>query len=389
MNASKNITVKNIRNANITKVMYSLLEDKVKTRNVLAKENHISLMTIKHIVDDLVQRNIVMETVCNDTEVGRKPKVLEINNVYGNIVCINLTSKSKIKFLIYNIYEQLVDKGCIRINKNKMNYKESLCNALNEIKTRLHSIPSQTVGIAAFVPSAYYEDLDLINYDLIADFKDLHIKSLLKEYFNLGNIIVVHDVYSAAKSEYDSLNPVTDSLFYFFCGSGIGGLFIHNDIPVMGKNLMAGEIGKMLVPKDRNSDEDVILEEIASVDAILDKLKQQGITEDFVQVIDMYNDGDKLVEQVINPTLKMIARVLYNLLWVYNPDYIVIDSSYKEYSSLITRYVKEFFVNMRNEAIPIDVEISEAKYNEPQTMRGCFHMALSEWIKNIAEAGGK
>lgn len=384
MDANKNITVKNIRNANIIKVMYSLIKDGNKTRNVLAKENHISLMTVKHIVDDLVENGILTETVCNDTEIGRKPKILQINNIYGNIVCINLTSKKEITFLIYDIYEQLVDKGSIKIDKN-ISYKQNICCVIDAVKTRLQNIPSTTVGVAVFVPSAYYEDMDLINYDLIADFKDLHIKSLLNKMFNIDNILVIHDVYSAAKSEYDSLNSTNESQFYFYCGTGIGGFFINNNVPIIGRDLMAGEIGKMIVSEKDNWDKYVILEDIASVEAVSAKMKQHSIDKDFAEIIAMYNEKDEQVQKILKPILDVITKVLYNLLWVYNPDRIIIDSCYKQYSSLIVKHVKAFYEKMQNKAIPINVEIQEAKYNEYHTMRGCFHMVRDNWIKDIAQ----
>ena len=83
--------------------------------------------------------------------------------------------------------------------------------------------------------------------------------------------------------------------------------------------------------------------------------------------------------------MDVITKVLYNLLWVYNPDRIIIDSCYKQYSSLIVKHVKAFYEKMQNKAIPINVEIQEAKYNEYHTMRGCFHMVRDNWIKDIAQ----
>lgn len=44
------LTVSNIRNINVANIMQSILRDKTKTRSELAKENHISVMTVKHIV---------------------------------------------------------------------------------------------------------------------------------------------------------------------------------------------------------------------------------------------------------------------------------------------------------------------------------------------------
>ncbi len=76
-----------------------------------------------------------------------------------------------------------------------------------------------------FVPSAYDEKVDLVNYDLIADFKELHIRSLFEEEFGLKNVLILHDVFAAARSEYDSLNPEMESQFYFYCGYGSRGIF--------------------------------------------------------------------------------------------------------------------------------------------------------------------
>ena len=65
-------------------------------------------MTVKHVVDDLIEAKILVEKDSCNSDVGRNPKVLEIAENYGNIVCVNLTSKDEISFLIYDIYENLL-----------------------------------------------------------------------------------------------------------------------------------------------------------------------------------------------------------------------------------------------------------------------------------------
>ena len=77
------LTVKNIRNINIENMMQSVLRNKDINRSMLAKENSISLMTVKHIVDDLLESKILIEKDSDGVGVGRKPKVLEIAPHYG------------------------------------------------------------------------------------------------------------------------------------------------------------------------------------------------------------------------------------------------------------------------------------------------------------------
>ena len=57
----KLLTVKNIRVNNKTNLLKQLVNGQNLTRNDLARESHISLMTVKHIVDDLVEEGIVEE----------------------------------------------------------------------------------------------------------------------------------------------------------------------------------------------------------------------------------------------------------------------------------------------------------------------------------------
>lgn len=376
------LTVSTIRNVNVVNIMQSILRDRTKTRSELAKENHISVMTVKHIVDDLIGGGILVEKVCGGSDVGRKPKALEINEKFGNIVCINLTSVDEISFLIYDIYEAPEVEQTLEFDP-KCTYRENLLRAVGLIKEKLAALHTVTVGIAVFVPSAYYENIDLVNYDLIADFKDLHIKQLFAEAFGIGNILVLHDVVPAAWSEYESMDSESDSQFYFYCGHGVGGFFIHRGTAVMGEELMAGEVGKMLLLTDTAGKKYTTFEDLISVSVLNRKLREAGIDKKFKEVIRAYEEQGEEVKRVVDEALDVIVRVLYNLLWVYNPGTLVVDSCYSDYSRLIMTRFREFVESLENEAIPIHVEVRQALYDEYHMMRGCFHMVRDAWVDEI------
>ena len=316
--------------------------------------------------------------------VGRKPKVLEIAPHYGNIVCLNLTSKDEISFLIYDIYGKLLEEQSITLEEERT-YKEALEAVVNEVQKKLESISTVTVGIAVFVPSAYDANLDLVNYDLIPDFKELHMKSFFEQKFEIKNILILHDVFAAARAEYDSSFPKEESQFYFYCGYGVGGFFIHKDEPVTGAENMAGEVGKMLVSMKGGSSSNEILEDVVSVSAVKQILKKHGMEMRFSELLERYREGDRQAVQILDPVLNTVDRVLYNLLWVYNPSRVVIDSCKEEYSSIITEHFQKFMEKMKNDAIPIHVQITEAQHKEYQTMKGSFYMVRNAWIEEIAE----
>lgn len=379
------LTVKNIRNINIGNILRTILRDGSVVRSTLAKENDISLMTVKHIVDDLTAGGVVVEMESESSDVGRKPKVLKLSEEYGNIVCVNLTAMDEITVLIYNIYEELLDEQTIPYEESKT-HTEVLMEAIQLTKEKLKVLSTKTVGIAVFVPSAYYEEEDLVNYDLIADFKELHIKALFEKEFELKNILVLHDVFSAARSEYDSPNPTMESQFYFYCGYGVGGFFIHQDVPVMGEELMAGEIGKLLLDMNGDSTAYTTVEEAVSVVAVKKKMKEQGISWKFSELLERYQQGAEDAVQILAPVLNTITKVLYNLLWVYNPKTVVIDSCKKQYAELIAEAFEERIENLKNNAMPIEAQIRCAKYDEYNMMRGCFQMVRNAWLDEIADS---
>jgi len=380
------LTVNNIRFNNKVNILSNIVKSKDITRNDLARENQISIMTVKHIVDELIEDGIIEEHMCK-TLVGRKPMALNISKEYGNVICVNLTSIDVISYIIYNIEEKVLAKGKIEFPRKPKPYKDNLLYAINKVKASLQKIPTKTIGIAVFVPSAYYEEQDLVNYDLIADFKDLHIKEMFRNQFNVDNVLVLHDAFAAAMSEYESANTSTESQFYFYCGSGVGGFMIYKGVTIMGEHLVAGEVGKMILSMDADNKKVITLEDAVAIPSVMEKINRIYPNMKCEEAFEKYGQGDKKIQGILNEALDIIAKVLYNILWIYNPTKIIVDSYFKQYSYLIKQRAKTFIECFKDESIPIDVEICLARYDEYHMMRGCFKLALEKWIEEIALKG--
>lgn len=378
-------TLKDIREQNTENILRSLLRSRELARNVLASENQISIMTVKHIVDDLLAAGLVVECTGEGGEVGRKPRVLQISERYGHIICLNLTSAGQITVLVYDIYEALLERQIFPFEPGR-SYRENLTEALGRAKALSSARSTALVGVAAFVPSAYYEKEDLVNYDLIEGFKELHIKALLEELFQVRNVLVLHDVLPAAWSEYSGLDPSRESQFYFYCGYGVGGFFIHNNTAVMGDELMAGEVGKMILEVAPDGRFVTVEDRIALPSLLRDWGRPQA---GFAELLEAYQSGDASAAAVLNPALDLTAQLLYNLLWVYNPTRLVVDSCERAYSALIAERMERLLAAAHSEAIPIRVDLRQAHYDEYHQMRGCFHMVREGWIEEMAASKGR
>lgn len=382
-NEQELLTVKNIRVNNKMSILRQLVKGKNVTRNDLARENHISLMTVKHIVDDLVNQGIVEEHAFSAT-VGRKPKALNLVEKYGNIVCINLTSRERIDYIIYDLKRVPVMNNMHILSGDVKQYRRELEELVSEIKEQLSALSTVTVGVGVSVPSAYYAAEDLTNYDLIPAFKDFHIRKYFQEKFGLKNVQVVHDVVSAAKSEYESKPVRDDSMFYFYCGYGVGGCFMLHGQAVTGEDLLAGEVGKiqMMSPDGKNL---VNLEELISVPGIVKRIQQSIPDISFEEILAQYKEGRDEITEVMDAVFETISRVLYNMTWLFNPTKFVVDSFCRDYAALIVEKVQGYLKRFRTEDIYVTTEVEAAVYQEYQDLRGCFRTTLQSWIEELAE----
>lgn len=381
--SNKLLTVKNIRVNNKTNLLKQLVNGQNLTRNDLARESHISLMTVKHIVDGLVEEGVVEEHAFS-AAVGRKPKALNIAEKYGNIVCINLTSTESLGYLIYDLKRNLLDKGICSFDRKEQSYQKVLAQLVEEIRRKLQPLSTETVGVGVSVPSAYYEKEDLTNYDLIPEFKGFHIRQYFQDAFGMENVAVVHDVVSAAKSEYESKPVRNESIFYFYCGFGVGGCFMLRGEAVTGKDLLAGEVGRMQI--DSPFGEGLLtLEEIVSVPGILRQVKKEIPQISFEEVIKQYKEGREPIAEILDKVLETISRVLYNMVWLFNPAKFVVDSCNEEYAALITETVKAYLKRFRQDDIYVTTEVEQAVYREYDDLRGCFRTTLQQWIESLAE----
>ena len=146
---------------------------------------------------------------------------------------------------------------------------------------------------------------------------------------------------------------------------------------------MAGEVGKMLLLTDSAEKRYTTFEDMISVSVLNRKLREAGIGKTFKEVIRDYEEQGEDARRIVDEALDTIVRVLYNLLWVYNPGTLVVDSCYSDYSRLIMTRFQAFVESLANEAIPIHVEVRQALYDEYHMMRGCFHIVRDAWVDEI------
>lgn len=373
---NKNLTLQNVRETNRRNIIRSLISsDFNMRRDELASENGISIMTVKKIIAEFLACGVVEEEEVSSS-VGRRPKVLKIAEKYGVIACVSLTSQEFFSYQIIDFSRNVLEKRQL-VLQEQYSYRENLRKMQEALKEDLEKTGLLCIGISLSVPSAYYEDVDLVNYDLIPEFKNLHLKSIFQQYFGLDNVSVVHDVFAMAQAEYDRLTEFNGSLFYFYIGYGVGGACINAGSWQNGHDLVAGEIGQVILEEDGV---EKTLESVISIPGILSRIFEScGKKMTFYEAVLCYKNGDADVVKVIDNTALQIARMVYNISWIINPAHIVVGGIYQDFIKIIVDACNRYNKRMNKLSIRNSVQVHCAAAEDGE-MEGCFDIVMEQWI---------
>ncbi|HHW48195.1 MAG TPA: ROK family protein [Clostridiaceae bacterium] len=387
------MTVRDVRNINKINIIKTIISNRDLSRNDIAGINNISVMTVKNIVDDLLRKNVIVEKKVDTSIVGRKPTVLKIADSIGYIITIDLTSSSFLYYVVYDVYKNKVKKGFYRCKKD-ISFSENIISFVRTIKSEVEQSDILNIlGIGISVPGIYKDEEDRIYNELNKDLNNIKLKKIIKENFEVNNIVIDHDVKLAAIAEAIGFNSeIPYDLYYLYIGEGVGGAILLKGEIYNGHNEIAGDIGQLFV--DCSSNNRQKLEDVVSCPAIVEgvkrKFNENGLDLgknsnelDFDDVLKMYKAGDRLVVDYLDNVITCLARAVFNIIWLINPSKIVVDCSYKEFGAIVVDKLNSFVTKMFDSNIPIDFEVNLSKYDENSALIGALELVTNRWIESL------
>lgn len=199
-------------------------------------------------------------------------------------------------------------------------------------------------------------------------------KGILSERLNL-NISIENDANCVALAEIfsGSAKEVNDILFVV-CGSGIGGSIIKDKKIHHGKHLYGGEFGFMIM--EDNDGEYKTFSEVASTMSFVRKARKHFNDEslDGKDVFNKAENGDEFCKEIIDRFYSELAKGIYNLQYMYDPELILIGGSISD---------RDDFVISLNEKIDNILEKIKIAEIKPE-IRTCTHRKDANLIGALA-----
>lgn len=373
----KQITVKNIRMNNKKNILREIVINNGITRNELAKLTNVSLMTITNIVDELLFSGLVYEQK-STSSIGRIPSQLFLSdNSYGALI-IDLTSVNSLKFILYNLKSIVIYEDSININKS-IDYSANITNLCNIILKIISKINVNLIGLGINIPGIYDKDNDIVRTVLVEGLNNFKPKEIFNKYFNLDNVVIEHDVKAACIAEYAALKDAK-SLFYFYVGDGIGGSFISSGNLLEGVSSTACEIGQLI------EENGLTMENNLSLIALENNLPLNLSDYSLLDIFKVYvYEENADITTYVNNILDSYSRTIMNMLWCYNPEYLIINSACKHLPSLLMEYAEKYIAERTKSIQGVDLKytLKVSSYGLNSALIGLKNEVIHHWIDSI------
>ncbi len=367
-----------IRDMNSTLVIETILNHGTISRANISKEIGLTKATISTIVANLIEKKIIIEVGSDNTKLGRKPILLSINGDAAYVISIDL-GVDKISAMSTNLIGQINVEIDRVTPDNNSSIKKTLIDIIEEIN--LKSKPSHyglvgiTLGIHGVVKdnkvffTPYYS---LVNTDL---------QTSLEDYFDT-NVFLENEANLSVLGESMFLPAEYKNIANISVHSGVGlGLLIDDEL-YTGFSGYAGEIGHTIIePGGRPCPcgNEGCLEQYLSEQALLKEYKdKKGIEnisfEDFS--LD-YKEGNKYAKETVEKFIKYMAICVNNILNTYNPDVVIINSSFTSNFPDLTKEIE----NSLNSRLNSVLHVYPSRLKNSGRLLGGASMAIKDFLE--------
>lgn len=241
-------------------------------------------------------------------------------------ICLDIGG-TYIKYGVLTEDMKFLTKGKVSTKKENTNILENISSIIKNCK-RDHSISGIAISSAGIVDS---DKGKIISATLIDGYSGLELKKELEYEFDL-KCEVENDVNCVGIAE-NYLGEAKDakSCVCITVGTGIGGCVLIDNNVINGFTNSAGELGYMYVNNNRFS-------QVATASSLVknvSRLKAKEMTGE--EIFQLAKDGDSLCIIEIDKILENLATGIANIIYILNPEVIVLGGGIMEQEM----YIKE------------------------------------------------
>lgn len=233
-------SVNEVKNHNVSLVINTLSSIPYGTTNTISKITGLSIATCNTILNELLEKELILLRETEMPPAGRPPKVFKFNKNFSYILCVYPTYESgvkKINYAVTNLLGDIVSQSCLVFDYITYDVIERI------IKDRITE-ESKINTICFGIPGYYFKSK--IQSCGIEELNGCDIINNLKNSFDC-NVYAENDMNAMAYGIYNHSEDFSEDmndlvLISFFKDRGTGSSIILNGRIISGTTNFAGEI---------------------------------------------------------------------------------------------------------------------------------------------------
>lgn len=331
-----------IRSINCTNVLEEIINSDPISRAYLAKKLGLTKATISSIVQELLNQKLVLEIGSDETKFGRKPILLSFNKKAGYAISIDL-GNTIISASLTDLKGEAAQYKRIQMPEDSSNLVATLIGLIQSMQELTTSSIFGIVGITIGIHGVVYQNK--VTYsehsNTYTDFSKIDLINELEEFFHIP-VYIENEANLSAIGEYTMKSTYENIASLNIHNSISLGMVLHNTL-YTGNNGYAGSIGHTIVVPDGRTcscGNHGCLEQYLSIPALLkdfgEKVHIPNVKLD--DLFQAYSDKNPAAIEVMDQFVKYSSICVNNIINVYNPDYLVINSPITErFPSLLNK----------------------------------------------------
>lgn len=283
---------------------------------------------------------------------------------------------SSIKYGLLNEYGEILEKGSI-VTDN-----EDIDRFISDIKsiTEKYIEDENVKGLVCSFPGAVNPKTGFIEgVSAVPCIHNVNMKKLLLEATGL-EISMENDANCSALAEgWIGTAKDVDNFISIVLGTGIGGAVVINKRILRGKNLHGGEFGFMQVTDDKGENGlGNVWSRVASTGALIRRVANRKNIDVFdltgQLVFEMEKDDEEVKEEV-SEWFKALAKGIYNIQYILDPEKILIGGGISVRDDFINR-LNQYLELMKNEESTLDIKVEKCEFANDANLIGALYNFL-------------
>lgn len=382
----KKIDVNSIKIQNKRLILKEIIKNKLISRNSIANELGLSVVTIAKILQEITDSDVIREVRDMSSTVGRKPNLLQFSAEVRKMVAIDLSSRH-FSFSIIDLGLDIESTHLFEYIEN-LGYESNLHNFLSETRKFIleNGLNGKIVGVGVSVPGAYNKLEDRVICTKIPELPIIKLKEVFSQYFKI-NIVVEQDIRLMIMQDTQYMEHLfKQNIFYIYVGEGTGGAILIDGNIYCGANDLAGEVGQMLVNEHKSLHNLISWEKfIAIAKKHYNELNDKNLSDINEYLKSKYDQADAFIMEEVNKVAEVFSQAIMNIVCIIDPHIIIISGNYNIFGNKFVELLREYSARFIIPEVLADLKIQLSESGSEGAVLGLGYLLREKWIDNLIQ----